>query len=402
MGGGKLELRVPGAAAGEFAGVRAEDGALVLGAASAAVELTLTALSSAEHTLAIDAAGATVDMSDDLYGIFYEDINYAADGGLYAELVRNRSFEFNSSDNSSFTGLTAWAKVDRNGATATTTVLTDAQRLNDTNRYYLRLDASAPGAGIRNAGYNTGLFLEKGEKYDVSVWARSAVGQDLTVQVEDAAGGTTYATGKVTVDGTDTWTKYTTTLTATETTSAAASLSSPVPRARCASTWSRSCRRTPGSARSTEDGPAQGPRREDRRHGPAVPAVPGRLRDQRRDVRHLPREQRRRPQAHVPVEGDHRTGRGACHELELLGLQPVVRDRVLRVLHVRGGPRGHAAARPVGRGQRLREHHPEMKDDVRIQRWVQDTLDLIEFANGDVTTEWARCAPSSATPSPSA
>ena len=31
---------------------------------------------------------------------------------------------------------------------------------------------------------------------------------------------------------------------------------------------------------------------------------------------------------------------------------------------------------------------PEMKDDVRIQRWVQDTLDLVEFANGDVTTEW--------------
>lgn len=142
--------------------MRAADGALVLGAEEAAARLTLTALSSAEHTLAIDAAGETVEMSDDLYGIFYEDINYAADGGLYAELVRNRSFEFNSSDNSSFTGLTAWERVARNGATATTTVVTDAQRLNDSNRYYLRLDASAPGAGIRNAGFNTGFFLEKG------------------------------------------------------------------------------------------------------------------------------------------------------------------------------------------------------------------------------------------------
>ena len=39
-----------------------------------------------------------------MFGIFYEDINYAADGGLYAELVRNRSFEFNSTDNGCFTG----------------------------------------------------------------------------------------------------------------------------------------------------------------------------------------------------------------------------------------------------------------------------------------------------------
>ena len=47
-------------------------------------------------------------MSDDLYGVFYEDINYAADGGLYAELVRNRSFEFAPTDNGGFTGMTGW------------------------------------------------------------------------------------------------------------------------------------------------------------------------------------------------------------------------------------------------------------------------------------------------------
>ena len=49
-----------------------------------------------------------VKSSPNLYGVFYEDINYAADGGLYAELVRNRSFEFSTADNKSYTSLTAW------------------------------------------------------------------------------------------------------------------------------------------------------------------------------------------------------------------------------------------------------------------------------------------------------
>ena len=47
-------------------------------------------------TIEIDGDGTDAEISDRLYGIFYEDINYAADGGLYAELVRNRSFEFNT------------------------------------------------------------------------------------------------------------------------------------------------------------------------------------------------------------------------------------------------------------------------------------------------------------------
>ena len=44
----------------------------------------------------------------DLFGIFFEDINHAADGGLYAELVQNRSFEFAPIDNKEYNSLTAW------------------------------------------------------------------------------------------------------------------------------------------------------------------------------------------------------------------------------------------------------------------------------------------------------
>ena len=49
----------------------------------------------------------------DLLGIFFEDINHAADGGLYAELVQNRSFEFDPVDNPVYNGLTAWKKSEK-------------------------------------------------------------------------------------------------------------------------------------------------------------------------------------------------------------------------------------------------------------------------------------------------
>ena len=63
-------------------------------------------------------------MSDRLYGIFYEDINHAADGGLYPEQVQNRSFEFNTIDNESYSGLTAWSRVDRGSAAGNLAVAT--------------------------------------------------------------------------------------------------------------------------------------------------------------------------------------------------------------------------------------------------------------------------------------
>jgi hypothetical protein len=57
---------------------------------------TVTAYSTADadYTLGIDAGDEIHDISDLLFGIFFEDINFAADGGLYAEMVLNRSFEF--------------------------------------------------------------------------------------------------------------------------------------------------------------------------------------------------------------------------------------------------------------------------------------------------------------------
>ncbi|MBW6440285.1 carbohydrate binding domain-containing protein [Actinoplanes hulinensis] len=160
-----------------------------------------------DYTITVnpDATGAAIPKS--MYGVFFEDINYAADGGLYAELVRNRSFEFNGTDASGYNGLTAWA------ATGSAVVTNDDQRLNERNRNYLRVTGTA---GLTNAGYNTGLAVEKSELYDFSVWARADATTSLEVSLHTAGGTALAAPLTLSVAG-DTWKKYTGTLKATAT-----------------------------------------------------------------------------------------------------------------------------------------------------------------------------------------
>ncbi|MDF2718501.1 MAG: alpha-L-arabinofuranosidase domain protein, partial [Paenibacillus sp.] len=62
------------------------------------------------------------NQSGDLFGIFFEDLNHAADGELYAELVQNRSFEFDPIDCAEYHALTAWEKIERGGGKVEITV----------------------------------------------------------------------------------------------------------------------------------------------------------------------------------------------------------------------------------------------------------------------------------------
>lgn len=161
-----------------------------------------------DYAITVDPAAKGAKIDDTMYGVFFEDINRAADGGLYAELVQNRSFEYSTADNTSYTPLTSWA-VD-----GTAQVVDDAGRLNERNRNYLSLGA---GSSVTNAGYNTGIPLEQGKKYDFSLWARAARGTALAVTLQDADGPLA-AARKVTVRK-DGWAKYTATFTATRTSS---------------------------------------------------------------------------------------------------------------------------------------------------------------------------------------
>ncbi|MEU1105324.1 alpha-L-arabinofuranosidase C-terminal domain-containing protein [Streptomyces tibetensis] len=150
----------------------------------------------ADYTITVDPSAQGAKIDDTMYGVFFEDINRAADGGLYAELVQNRSFEYSTADNGSYTPLTSWAV----GGTAQ--VVTDSGRLNERNRNYLSLGA---GSSVTNAGYNTGIRVEQGKRYDFSVWARAESGSTLTVSLKDAAGSLATAR-RIAVKGG--WAKY--------------------------------------------------------------------------------------------------------------------------------------------------------------------------------------------------
>lgn len=110
----------------------------------------------------------------DLFGIFFEDLNHAADGGLYAELIQNRDFEFDSMDNPSYHALTGWESV---GGAGIAICSEDPPFPN--NPHYASIKADA-GAGIANLGYHTGIPARAGSEYRLIIWARASGGMRIT------------------------------------------------------------------------------------------------------------------------------------------------------------------------------------------------------------------------------
>ncbi len=74
-----------------------------------------------DYAITVDPAAKGARIDDTMYGVFFEDINRAADGGLYAELVQNRSFEYSTADNRSYTPLTSWDRRRYGDGPRTTT-----------------------------------------------------------------------------------------------------------------------------------------------------------------------------------------------------------------------------------------------------------------------------------------
>lgn len=162
----------------------------------------------ADYTLSIDADNELHDISDLLYGIFFEDINFAADGGLYAEKVINRSFEYGTLalDDE----LHGYSKV---GDVSLEVMKNDlAGCLNENNTNYLVItNTSANPAGVANRGFLDGMAIEKNAEYNFSVYAKGLEGYNGKITVNLVAGNTVAATG--TIEGvTDEWAKYELTL----------------------------------------------------------------------------------------------------------------------------------------------------------------------------------------------
>lgn len=193
--------------------------AATLGAAllSAFASATPASADTPDRSVTIDASTTGVSIDPTMYGIFYEDINQGADGGIYAELVQNRSFEFLPFDRNGYTPLTGWETLRRNGADGSVTTANDDQRLNENNRTYAIVNvdvaaADAGGVGIRNVGWNAGQKLEAGKNYTYSVWSRSAAAGGSTLDVAlELPDGTQLANATIIVEN-NTWAKYSVTL----------------------------------------------------------------------------------------------------------------------------------------------------------------------------------------------
>lgn len=139
-------------------------------------------LPAATATIEVETGRTVSTFSPTMHGIFFEDINYAADGGLYAELVQNRSFEHREK-------LYAWQEVKRGGAGEL--AIASEQPIHPNNPNFLRLNISSPGEGFGavNSGFD-GIAVAQGKDYLFAVHARSPSGftGELVARLEDAAG----------------------------------------------------------------------------------------------------------------------------------------------------------------------------------------------------------------------
>ena len=129
--------------------------------------------------VALDRPGARINPA--MWGVFFEDINFGADGGLYAELVKNRGFEFPEP-------LMGWARINPSLSKGDVTVRTE-DPFEPANPHYVRIrsEAEAP-LGLSNEGFR-GMGVRKGEAYDFSLQARAVSGSPvLSVRLYGADG----------------------------------------------------------------------------------------------------------------------------------------------------------------------------------------------------------------------
>lgn len=127
-------------------------------------------------TLTVDAHHPGPAINPAMWGVFFEDINFAADGGLWAELLKNRSFEFPNR-------LQGWFEIRRKQARGTMTILEEKPAIPE-NPHYLRLQSEAPGEGygVGNEGFR-GMGIKAGEALRLTLWARRGVDAPVSLRV---------------------------------------------------------------------------------------------------------------------------------------------------------------------------------------------------------------------------
>ncbi|WP_372775562.1 alpha-L-arabinofuranosidase C-terminal domain-containing protein [Mangrovibacterium sp.] len=160
----------------------------------------------AQKEFTVDVENIGAEIQPDMYGVFFEDINFGADGGLYAELIKNRSFEFHQP----FVGWTPFGEVK---------VMNESPCF-DRNPNYVRLNENGlrRGTGLENVGF-TGIGYKQNNNYRFSFYARSLDGGEKKFRIELVSEeNNAIADAEIVING-KSWKKYTTLIEA-QTTSA--------------------------------------------------------------------------------------------------------------------------------------------------------------------------------------
>lgn len=161
-------------------------------------------------------------ISPELFGLFIEDINYAADGGLYAELVQNRSFEYNPTEQGDWNPYSFWQYISPGFSYGLISVETSSP-VHPNNPHYMVLDVEhigkeanytgESGVGLKNSGFD-GMVIRPGETYNLSLFAKllSDTSIDLSISLQNPKGDILAKT-TLTIDSAN-WNQYTATLNA--------------------------------------------------------------------------------------------------------------------------------------------------------------------------------------------
>lgn len=153
----------------------------------------------AQISIGVDTSNPGFKVSPNLYGIFFEDINHAADGGLYAELIRNRSFEDNEN------APDFWSPYN-NGKLKLRSEI--KEQLNGVQKHCLEVEFSGKETqGFSNEGF-WGINAVQGRTYKLTFWAKGKLKGQLNAFLGDEKGERKYASATITEKISGKWTKY--------------------------------------------------------------------------------------------------------------------------------------------------------------------------------------------------
>ena len=363
---------------------------------------------SAQKPMNAPAGGKAI--SDELIGIFFEDISSAADGGLYAELLQNGSFEFSPVERDGWGPGTAWKMIRPGHSTGWLETRMD-NPLHPNNATYIRLNTERvkeyydytgwKGFGLQNDGFD-GISVKAGEKYDFSVFLRNvdATAKQVRVALVEPLPGwppkdpKLLAEATIDVNGQE-WQKYEAVLTPDSTCQEAALqilvLNTGALDIDAVSLMPEDTYKGHGLRKDLAQALADLQPKFLRFPGGCVVhgGGDGFWNTYRWKTTIGPKEQRRQLKN---TWGYHQSMGLGYYEYfqfcEDLGMAP------LPIL-----PCGVSCQGTNG-GWGMKEQAQDVVPMSEMDEWVQDALDLIEWANGDATTKWGRVRAEAGHPKP--